>query len=237
MYYTETTLYLLWEGDKRYLRAPSPLPTIRTSVRSRSPSPPSSRSPSPEPNHPLNRQPRKYISYDSLKVLYSFDNSLGNWREVSKEYIVNSLNISHSIPYKILNIFIKDDQQIMFKVLVYQLQLANITTKLISNMKLSIPILNVSSIDKYFSDPNTASIRVDCSLSHISIFSLLGRDKLSFTITLNELDESTKKCFDAFRYICRSDKLLTELFEKSIIQYFDSSIENVGIIVRDFLDS
>jgi len=65
----------------------------------------------------------------------------------------------------------------------------------------------------------------------------MGRDKFSFTVTLNELDDSTKKCFDAFRNMCRSDNILTELFEKSITQYFDSSREHCGVIVREFIDS
>jgi hypothetical protein len=235
MYYTETTLYLLWEGDKRipYERSRSPLP-ISTFSRSRSPSP------SPEPIRPIastNRKPRQYISHDSLKVLNEFESSLRSWREVSEEYVTNSLNISHSISYKILSVFIKDDCKIVFKVLAYQLQLDTITTRVLNNMKLSIPILHVSLLDKYVSNPNTANIRVNCSLSHIPIFSLMGRDKFSFTVTLNELDDSTKKCFDAFRNMCRSDNILTELFEKSITQYFDSSREHCGVIVREFIDS
>jgi hypothetical protein len=86
-------------------------------------------------------------------------------------------------------------------------------------------------------NPNTANIRVSLSLSHMPIFSLLGRDKFSFYVTLGELDESTKKCFDAFRNLCKSDNVLTELFEMIITQYFDSSGESVGVIVREFLDS
>jgi hypothetical protein len=239
MYYTENTLYLLWEGDKRF----SPLPTVSTFTRSRSPSPPSSlsRSPSPEPIRPIayiNRKPRQYISYDSLEILYDFEEPLKNWREVSEEYITKSLNISHSIPYKILNVFItKENSKIVFKVLSYQLQLDTITLQIVNKMKLSIPILHISIIDKYVADPNTANIRVNCSLSHIPIFSLMGRDKFSFTVTLNELEETTKKCFDAFRNLCRSDTVLTELFEKSIVQYFDSSREHCGVIIREFLDS
>ena len=233
MYYTETTLYLLWEGDKR-------LPTVRTFVRSRSPSPPSSRSrsPSPEPIPFNNRKPRQYISYDSLEVLYDFEEPLKNWREVSEEYITKSLNISHNIPYKILNVFMtRENSKIVFKVLAYQLQLDTITIQVVNKMKLSIPILHVSLLDNYVANPNTANIRVNCSLSHIPIFRILGRDKFSFTVTLNELEETTKKCFDAFRNLCRSDTILTELFEKSIKQYFDSSREHCGVIVKEFLDS
>jgi len=239
MYYTETTLYLMWAGDKRLSYGP----TIRTFVRSRSPSPPSSRSrsPSPEPIRPISsniRQPRQYISQDSLEVLYDFEEPLKNWREVSEEYITKSLNISHSIPYKILNVFVaKENSKIVFKVLAYQLQLDTITIQVVNKMKLSIPILHISHLDKYVADPKTASIRINCSLSHIPIFSLMGRDKFSFTLTLNELDDSTKKCFDAFRNLCKSDTLLTELFEKSIVQYFDSSRENCGVIIREFLNS
>ncbi len=238
MYYTETTLYLLWEGEKR-------LPNVRSrslqpQYRSRSPSPPSSRSPSPEPLLPIasnNIKSRQYISHDSLEVLNDFEEPIKNWQEVSEEYITKSLNISHNIPYKILKIFIRYNCKVVFKVLAYELNLDTITTKLLNSMKLSIPILTISVLDKYVATPNTSSIRVNCSLSHISVFTLLGRDKFSFTISLNELDDSTRKCFDAFRNLCRSDKVLTELFEKSITQYFDSSREHVGVIVRDFLDS
>jgi len=248
MYYTETTLYLLWEEDKRLpnerSRSRSPLPMIRSSTRSPSPSPspPRSRSPSLENNRPVsftNRQHRRYISYDSLKVLNDFEAPLKNWHEVPLEYITNSLNMSlQSIPHKILNTFMpKDDLKIVFKVLSYQLNLETITTKILNTMKLSIPIINVSISDNYISNPNTNNIRVNCSLSHIPIFNILGRDKFSFNTTLNELEETTKKCFDAFRNLCKCDTILTELFEKSITQYFDSSRENTGIIIREFLDS
>jgi hypothetical protein len=248
MYYTETTLYLLWENDKRIQneRSRSPLPIIRSSTRSPSPSPPPSRSrsrsPTLENTRPIsftNRQHRRYISYDSLKVLNDFEEPLKNWHEVPLEYITNSLNMSlQSIPHKILTIFMpKDDLKIVFKVLSYHLNLQTITTKILNTMKLSIPILHISISDNYISDPNTNNIRVNCSLSHIPIFNILGRDKFSFNTTLNELEETTKKCFDAFRNLCRSDTILTELFEKSITQYFDSSRENTGIIIREFLDS
>jgi hypothetical protein len=238
MYYTENTLYLLWEEDKKSLYEP----TVRTFVRSRSPSPPSSRSrsPSPEPIRPIastNRKPRQYISHDSLGVLNDFEEPLKNWREVSEQYITKSLNISHNIPYKILNIYVRDNCKIVFKVLAYQLQLDTITIQVVNKMKLSIPILHVSLLDKYVANPNTANIRVNLSLSHIPIFSILGRDKFSFTVTLNELEETTKKCFDAFRNLCRSDTILTELFEKSIKQYFDSSREHCGVIIHEFLTS
>jgi hypothetical protein len=234
MYYTENTLYLFWGGEKKSLT--SPLPTIRTFTRSRSPSPPSrSPSPSPEP-YSYSRKPRQYISYDSLELLTDFEESLKNWREVSENYITNSLNISYNIPYKVLNIFIRDDSKLVFKVLSYQLKLESITTQILNNMKLSIPILDVSIVDRYISNPNTSSIRVNCSLSHIPIFIILGREKFSFTLTISELDDTTKKCFDAFRNLCRSDKVLTELFEKSISKYFDSSREVIGVIIHEFLE-
>ena len=240
MYYTETVIYLLWEGDKRTAygnsRSRSPLTKTREFIRSRSPSP--SSSPESTRRTPFTtRKPRQYISYDSLKVIYDFEESLKNWCEVSEQYITDSLNISFSIPYKILAIFLKDDSKIVFKVVAYELNLDTITTKILNSMTLSIPIIDVSCMDKYVSEPNTANIRVNLSLSHIPIFSLLGRDNFSFSITVGELEQSTKKCFDAFRNLCRSDKVLMELFEKSITQYFDSSREQTGVIIREFLDS
>jgi hypothetical protein len=112
MYYTEHTLYLFWGGENR--TRSSLMPSIRTFTRSRSPSPPSrSPSPSPEP-YSYSRKPRQYISYDSLELLTDFEESLKNWREVSENYITNSLNISYNIPYKVLNIFIRDDSKLVF---------------------------------------------------------------------------------------------------------------------------
>lgn len=239
MYYTEKILYLLWEGDKPEIRrshnrSPSPLPNIRS--RSRSPSPPSS--PELRRRSSFSRQPHRYIQYDSLKVLNDLGDLLKNWHEVSEKYIENTLNISFGIPYKILNIFLNPEcDKVAFKVLAYELDLDTITTKIMNDMKLSIPILSVSSMNKYLANPNTTSIKVNFSLSHIPIFVLTGRDRFSVSITLDELDETTKKCFDAYRNLCRSDKVLTELFEKSITQYFDSAREHTGLIVREFLES
>ncbi len=243
MYSVEKTLYLLWEGNKKSLLPPisfvggererprSPF------IRSRSPSPESSRGSTRSPTRFTSRPDRKYIHPDSLNVLTNFEESLTDWREVSEEYITNNLNISHGISYKIQNIFIRSDFKILFKVLAHELDLETITKKIISNnIGYPITILEVSVSDRYSVNPITASIRVNCCLSDIPIFKIMGRDKFSFTISLNELDESNKKCFDTFRNICKCDKILNDLFERCVSNYLEKSKNKVSMIIDKFME-
>jgi hypothetical protein len=90
--------------------------------------------------------------------------------------------------------------------------------------------------DKYIANTENANVRVNCSTKDICIFTLLGRDRFSFTVALNNLQESPKYCFDAFRSLCRTDKLLTDLFEKSIVQYLDIARECVVPIISGIVN-
>jgi hypothetical protein len=228
MYSVEKTQYLLWTTNKRIQNSPV---MFRT------------RSPSPEPSASGRITSRReldcntFISYSSLKQLDDFDIMATKAREVSLEYISSKLNISHNIPFYINNIYIINDCKIVFKVTVYELNIEEIKNQLQSSLKIYNKIwINGLVCDKYVSNPNTAIIRVNCSISNICIFSLLDREKFSFTTTLNNLDESPKYCFDAFRNLCRTDKLLNELFEKCMIQYVDIDRESVNPIIRGFIN-
>jgi hypothetical protein len=240
MYTTEKTICLLWEGSKTFLLPPISFVSLERErsrspfVRSRSPSLESPRGSTRITNR--HRPDRQYISYDSLKVLNDFEELLKDWREVSEEYITNTLNISYNVHYKILNVFIKDDRKVLFKVLVHEVNLDTITTKIINSIKLPVTILSVSITDKYSVHPNTFSIRVNCCLSYIPIFKIMGRDKFSFTIQLNELDDANIKCFDAFRNLCKCDKILNDLFEKCVYGYVEKSKDYVSCIVDKFMD-
>lgn len=232
MYYTEKIVYLQWNEYKqpRDIRSRSSSPTMLQ------PQPHLqyfTRTPSPEPT----KHSRRYISIDQVKELTDFEEDPKMWTTVTEEYIKNALHVINVIPNKVISVFMSIKNHIVFKVISYELDLETIKKQLGDNIKLSIPIAGISTPDKYVANPNTTTIRVTFDLSHISIFRLTGRDSFGFSFTLNELDECNRMCFNAFRNLCRSEKVLTELFEKSISQYFDSSREHVGNIIRDYLES
>jgi hypothetical protein len=211
MYYTEKTLYLSWESSKRFIHSPR---------RSRSPSP------------TLGRQHNNFISYVDLKELDSFDSNIRGIREVSEKYLVDTLSISHNIPYKIQKVYIINDCRYVFKVTAYEVDIGKVKEQVTKYIQL-FENINVDTIycDKYIANPENATVKVNCSTKDICIFTLLGRDKFSFTVAINNLEESPKHCFVAFRSLCRTDKLLTELFEKSIVQYVDIGRECVVPII------
>ena len=230
MYYTEKTLYLLWESNKRFIHSPIP-----TRSRSRSPSPALGRQTSPALGR-ARQNNNNFILYSSLKQLDDFDNSLKNWREVSEKYIAGTLSISHDIPYKIQNIYINNDCKCIFKVTAYEVDIEKIKEQVTKYIQI-FENINVTSVvcDKYIANTENTTVKVNCSTKDICIFTLLGRDRFSFTVYLNNLEESPKYCFDAFRSLCRTDKLLTELFEKSIVQYVDIGRECVVPIISGIL--
>jgi hypothetical protein len=237
MYYTEKTLYLLWESNKRFIHSPKPTierPVSSTSVRSRSPSPTSSII---RAKFALGRQNDNFILCSSLKQLDDFSEDLRGWREVSEKYITETLSISHDIPYKIQTVYINNDCKCVFKVFVYEVDIEKVKELITSHIQIFEKI-NVTSVicDKYTSKLETAVVKVNCSTKDICIFTLLGRDRFSFTIYLDNLQESPKHCFDAFRSLCRTDKLLTDLFEKSIVQYLDIGRESIVPIISGIVN-
>lgn len=234
MYYTEKILYLSWESNKRFIHSPR---------RSRSPSPTLGRQTPPTlgrqtpPNLGLGRgsgrQNKNFISYVDLKELDSFDSNIRGIREVSEKYFVDTLSISHNIPYKIQKVYIINDCRYVFKVTAYEVDTIKIKEQVTKYIQI-FENINVDSIscDKYIAKPKNTNVKVNCSTKDICIFTLLGRDKFSFTVSINNLEESPKHCFASFRSLCRTDKLLTELFEKSIVQYVDIGRECVVPIIN-----
>jgi hypothetical protein len=233
MYCNKKTLYLSWESNKRFIHSPT---------RSRSPSPTSGRQTSPTLGLGLGlgrdsgRKNNSFISYLDLKELDSFDSNIRGLREVSEKCFVDALSISHNIPhnipYKIQKVYIINDCRYVFKVTAYEVDIEKVKEQVTKYIQI-FENINVDSIscDKYIANPENATVKLNCSTKDICIFTLLGRDKFSFTVAINNLEESPKHCFAAFRSLCKTDKLLTDLFEKSIVQYLDIARECVVPII------
>lgn len=257
MYCTEKTLYLLWESNKRFVHLPKPTierPLSPTMTRSRSPSPTLGRQTPPTlgrqtpPTLGRKKLPtlnqfgllnnnKHFISCSSLKQLDDFDIHQRDWREVSEKYIAETLSIAHDIPYKIQNIYINNDCRCVFKVFAYKVDIEKIkedVTKYIQIFE-NINVVNIV-CEKYIANPETTVVRVNCSTKDICIFTLLAREHFTFMISLNNLEQSPKYCFDAFRSLCRTDRVLTDLFDKSIVQYLDIARERVVPIISGIVN-